>query len=122
MFFHYSKGFSKQQLINLKFPHTILQTRLQFNAEVVSFVPESRFGWTFYSPGMLNESTLWYGWILCSSQHSGLPQPPAEWGVMNSVRGRHREWGGVLKLGDRFCSFVPHGWACSKGAALFKQT
>lgn len=94
MFHHYSKGFSKQQLINLKFPHTILQTRLHFNAEVVSFVPESRFGWTFYSPGMLNESTLWYGWILCPSQHSGLTQPPAEWGVMNSVGGRHREWGG----------------------------
>ncbi len=54
----------------------------------------STFGWTFYGPGMLNESTQWNGWILCPGRHSGLPQPPAERGVMNSVGGRHREWCG----------------------------
>lgn len=40
----------------------------------------------------------------------GSPNPPAEWGVMNSVGGRHREWGGgeeVLKLGGQILLICP---------------
>ncbi len=45
----------------------------------------STFGWTFYGPGMLNESTHWNGRILCLGQHSGLPstQPNRVWWIQS---------------------------------------